>query len=421
MAVTLPHEWAKIHAERAPDAPAVVFDASTLTYQELDRRADAHARRLRDAGIGEGDVVAIDAASTVETIVALLGTHRSGAVAVPRGPTTIDTAMSIDPSTYIVVPTSGTSGRPRGVILTGRNVAAAVDASQRRLGNDSQDRWLLLLPLFHVGGLAILWRSLTAGGSIELHRRFDTDTAIAALHSGAVTLASLVPTMLYRILERDSGPYEGLTAVLLGGAPARIDLVERALLAGLPVLQTYGMSEAGSQVATVERGTALRALGTTGPPLSGFVVSIEAGEILIDGPAVSPGYVGEPPRIGAHRTGDLGHFDTQGRLVVTGRADGVIMTGGENVSPSTVEAAIESIPTAGQAVVFGVADDEWGQIAVAVVEAASDDLPQIVEGVRSLIAKYEVPRRWIAVEALPLLPNGKPDRAAAQALWEATS
>ncbi|MGB5567347.1 MAG: hypothetical protein WBN93_13590, partial [Acidimicrobiia bacterium] len=136
---------------------------------------------------------------------------------------------------------------------------------------------------------------------------------------------------------------------------------------------------------------------------------------------VSPGYVGEPPRIGAHRTGDLGHFDTQGRLVVTGRADGVIMTGGENVSPSTVEAAIESIPTAGQAVVFGVADDEWGQIAVAVVEAASDDLPQIVEGVRSLIAKYEVPRRWIAVEALPLLPNGKPDRAAAQALWEAAS
>ena len=305
--------------------------------------------------------------------------------------------------------------------MTGRNVAAAVDASQRRLGNDSQDRWLLLLPLFHVGGLAILWRSLTAGGSIELHRRFDTDTAIAALHSGAVTLASLVPTMLYRILERDSGPYEGLTAVLLGGAPARIDLVERALLAGLPVLQTYGMSEAGSQVATVERGTALRALGTTGPPLSGFVVSIEAGEILIDGPAVSPGYVGEPPRIGAHRTGDLGHFDTQGRLVVTGRADGVIMTGGENVSPSTVEAAIESIPTAGQAVVFGVADDEWGQIAVAVIEAASDDLPQIVEGVRSLIAKHEVPRRWIAVEALPLLPNGKPDRAAAQALWEATS
>jgi len=92
------------------------------------------------------------------------------------------------------------------------------------------------------------------------------------------------------------------------------------------------------------------------------------------------------------------------------------VTGGENVFPGAVEAAIESIPTAGQAVVFGTADDEWGQVVVAVVEATSGDLPQIVEHARSLLARHEVPRRWIAVDALPLLPNGKPDRYAAQAL-----
>jgi len=421
MTVTLPHEWARIHAERDSDAPAVVFGESTLSYGELDRRADAHARQLSDAGIGEGDLVAIDAASVPETIVALVGTHRCGAAAVPRGPKVIDIAASIDPAAYAVVPTSGSSGRPRGVILTDRNVAAAVDASQQRLGNGPHDRWLLTLPLFHVGGLSIVWRSLAAGGSIELHRQFDTDAAISALRGGVVTIASFVPTMLYRILARDPGPYAGLSAILLGGAPASVGLVERALLAGLPVLQTYGMTEAGSQVATVKRGTALQALGTAGPPLSGFVVSIEDGEVLVDGPAVSPGYVGESPRVGPHRTGDLGHFDTEGRLIVTGRKDGVIVTGGENVFPSTVEAAIESIPTTGQAVVFGAADDEWGQIVVAVVEAPSGDLPQIVEGVRSLIARHEVPRRWIAVDALPSLPNGKPDRLAAQALGEAAS
>jgi O-succinylbenzoic acid--CoA ligase len=327
--------------------------------------------------------------------------------------------VSVDPATYVVVPTSGSSGSPRGVILTGRNVAAAVDASHRRLGNGPQDRWLLTLPLFHVGGLSILWRSLTAGGSIELHRRFDTDAAIVALRGGAVTMASLVPTMLYRILERDSGPYEGLTAILLGGAPARTELVERALVAGLPVLQTYGMTEAGSQVATVERGTALQSLGTVGPPLHGFVVSFEDGEILLDGPAVSPGYVGESPRVGAHRSGDLGFVDAQGCLVVTGRKDGVIVTGGENVSPGVVEAALGSIPAAGEAVVFGAADDEWGQIVVAVVEASEGDLPRIMADVRSLVARHEVPRRWIAVDALPLLPNGKPDRSAAKALGQA--
>ena len=421
MTVTLPHEWAKIHADRDSEAPAVVSEASTLTYGELDRRADAHARRLRDAGIGEGDLAAIDAAASAETVVALVGTHRSGAVAVPRGPNTINTDVSIDPAAYVVVPTSGSSGNPRGVILTGRNIAAAVDASQRRLGNGPRDRWLLTLPLFHVGGLSIVWRSLAAGGSIELHRRFDTDAAVSALRGGVVTMASLVPTMLYRILERDPGPYAGLAAILLGGAPASVGLVERALIAGLPVLQTYGMTETSSQVATVERGTAVQALGTAGPPLSGFAVSIEDGEILVDGPAVSLGYVGEPPRVGPHRSGDLGYVDANGRIVVTGRKDGVIVTGGENVFPGAVEAAIESIPLVGQAIVFGTADDEWGQVVVAVVEATSGDLPQIVEGVRSLVARHEVPRRWIAVDALPLLPNGKPDRAAAQTLGRAAT
>jgi O-succinylbenzoic acid--CoA ligase len=415
MTVTLPHEWMRIHAERDPDAPAVVFESSTLSYGALDRRADAYVHRLRKAGLGVGDLVTVDAASVAETIVTMVGTHRSGAVFVPRGPYVIDAAASIEADAYVVVPTSGSSGEPRGVILTRGNVAASVDASQRRLGNGPHDRWLVTLPLFHVGGLSIVWRSLAAGGSIELHRRFDADMAIAALRSGSVTMASLVPTMLHRILERDPGPYEGLSAILLGGARASAALVERALLAGLPVLQTYGMTETCSQVATVERGTAIQALGTVGPPLHGFAVSLEGGEILVDGPAVSPGYVGEPARIGPHRTGDLGCVDEHGRIVVTGRLDGVIVTGGENVHPGVVEAAIESIPSTGQAVVFGAADDEWGEVVVAVVEARSEDLPRIAGDVRPLLARHEVPQRWFAVDTLPLLPNGKPDRSAVRA------
>ncbi len=119
-----------------------------------------------------------------------------------------------------------------------------------------------------MGGLSIVWRSLAAGGSIHLLPKFETDAAIATLRDRAVTMASLVPTMLYRILERDPGPYSGLASILLGGAPASAELVQRALFAGLPVLQTYGMTEACSQVATVVPGTAIEAIGTVGPPLS---------------------------------------------------------------------------------------------------------------------------------------------------------
>ena len=416
MPVTLPHEWVRIHAGADPEAPAVVFTDATLSYGELARRAECRARQLVSGGAGPGVLVPVEGASHPDTIVELVAVHMAGAVAVPFGPQRIDGAASVDDDAYAVVPTSGSSGRPRGVILTKLNIAAAIETSHRRLANSEADRWLLSLPLFHIGGLSVVWRSVAAGGSVELLPRFETAAAITALKSDPVTIASLVPTMLHRILEVDAGPYEGLRAVLLGGAPAGVGLVQRALVAGLPVLQTYGMTETASQAATVEPGTATAALGTAGPPLDGVELSIDDGEILVDGAMVSPGYLGERPRVGPHRTGDLGYLDGHGRLVVTGRKDAVIITGGENVHPARVEAAIESLPIAGRAVAVGVADDEWGQIVAAVIEASPADLPVIEAAIRRLVARHEVPRRWVAVEDLPLLANGKPDRAAARVL-----
>lgn len=418
MTVTLPNEWVRTHAEADSEAPAVVFADTTLSYGELDRRADRRALHLTAAGVGPGVLIPIEPIPNPETIVELVGVDRAGGIAVPTGSATIEPGQSVDDDAFVVVPTSGSSGTPRGVILTKQNVAAAVDASQRRLGNGPEDRWLLTLPVSHVGGLSIVWRSLTSGGSIHLLPRFEIGAAVAALRNRAVTMASLVPTMLHRILERDPGPYSGLRAILLGGAPASTELVQRALFAGLPVLQTYGMTETASQVATVEPGTAIESLGTAGLPLHGVDLSFDDGEILVEGRHVSPGYLGEAPRHGPHRTGDLGYLDAHGRLVVTGRKDDVIITGGENVYPSTIEDVIASLPMAGQAVVVGVADVEWGHIVVAVVEAESDELPEIERVIRLRMARHEVPRRWVAVRELPLLPNGKPDRAAALVLAE---
>jgi len=417
MTVTLPHEWAKIHADSKPDAPAVVSPGGTMPYGELDRRAESHALRLTEAGIGAGDVVPFEATATPEAVVALVGIHRSGAAAVPHGPHGFDRRASVPPGTYAVLPTSGSAGKPRDVVLTGSNIGASVDACRRRLGNDATDRWLLTLPLFHVGGLSIVWRSLTAGGSIAMLPRFDAAAATRVLRDPTVSMASLVPTMLHRILHLDSGPYRGLKAILLGGAPASAELIERGLVAGLPVLQTYGMTETASQVATVEPGTAFESLGTAGPPLDGFAVSTsDDGEILLEGTAISPGYLNEPPRSGPLHTGDLGHIDRHGRLVVTGRRDGMIITGGENVHPATVEAAINALASVGGSIVVGTPDDEWGHVVAAVVEATPAALPAIEAAVRGRVAPHEMPRCWIPVGELPLLENGKPDRAAASRL-----
>lgn len=416
MTHTLPHEWVEVHAGANPDAPAVTFAAGSISYGELDRLANAHARALLGEGLAAGDAVPFVATLTQETIVALVAIPLAGAVPAPYGPHRVDVIGAAAENAYAIVSTSGSSGHPKGVVLTRENVTAAVNASQRRLGNDSADRWLLTLPLFHVGGLSVVWRTLAAGGSVELHDGFDAVAVARSLRGGSVSLASLVPTMLHRILEVDPGPYEGIKGVLLGGAPASRGLVERGLAAGLPVLQTYGMTEACSQVATVEPGREWQSLGTAGRLLDGFVVSFDDGEILLDGPAVTPGYHGEDPRVGPYRTGDLGHLDDEGRLIVTGRRDELILTGGENARPSAIEAAIQAIPTVAHAVVVGVDDEEWGQIVVAIVETQTANMPDIEAAIAGRLARHEIPKHWIRVDAIPLLPNGKPDRPTAAIL-----
>lgn len=441
-------DWVRIATAAQPEAPALVSSGRTLTYAQLDRLVERRADELqRLTGLSPGSRIGVVADRSIATVAALWAVWRRGAVAVvidPGASATRDESLSIakfglrgivvgdeirlvgsetapppdDPAHHTWVPTSGSVAGPRTVILTHRNVAAAVDASQRRLGNVAGDRWLLVLPLFHVGGLAVLWRSAAAGGCAVLHDEFDAAAAGAALHSGAVTFVSLVPTMLHRILDERGGGHDAVRCVLLGGAAASPDLVGRALAAGLPVRATYGMTEACSQIATVSPGRETDSIETVGQPLDGFTVTIDGpdergvGEIVVDGPAVSPGYVGQAPHRGPLRTGDLGRLDEEGRLVVTGRSDDVIVTGGENVNPSTVEAALTRLPAVADAAVFGVPDAEWGELVVAAVVPAGDvptptELDRLVKGA---LSPAQRPRRWLIVEQLPRLPNGKVDR-----------
>ena len=235
------------------------------------------------------------------------------------------------------------------------------------------------------------------------------------MRGGAVTMASLVPTMLHRILELNLGPYDRMKGVLLGGAAASRDLVERGLEAGLPILQTYGMTETCSQVATVAPGEGLESLGTAGRPLNGMRVSIdggEVGEIVVDGAAVSPGYLGESDRCKGHRTGDLGYLDDDGRLVILGRIDDMVVTGGENVLPQRVAEVISRHRFVDRVEVVGVLDSEGKSRGLSAIGVAGATRRRIEGWARERLARHEVPKRWVFVEELPLLANGKVDRNA---------
>jgi len=279
---------------------------------------------------------------------------------------------------------------------------------------DPEDRWLVVLPLFHLGGFAITYRMFRAGGVVVLEPDFDPGRMAAALES--ISYASLVPTMLRGVLqERPDGFSSSTRAVLVGGARVPVELQEAARVAGLPVVPTYGMTETASQVAT--------ALPTDSPgsgalPLDGVELSAgtqgAAQPITVDGPMVSPGYWGEPDREGMLETRDVGYLDEEGRLHVIGRSDEVIISGGENIHPAEVEAALELLPAVRTAAAFGVPDDGWGErLDAAIVLADPIATPESIEAdVRGSLADFKIPKRWYVVDALPLGPTGKVDRKA---------
>ncbi|MGH8870875.1 MAG: AMP-binding protein [Acidimicrobiia bacterium] len=310
-----------------------------------------------------------------------------------------------------VVFTSGSSGGPKGARLTRENWEAAAVASAKHLGHGPDDTWLLAMPLHHVAGLSVVIRSAYSGGSVRMLPGFDPVSFANELHSG-VTMASVVSTMLTRLLESDPGPYAGLRAVLVGGGPIAGGLLERAAAAGLPVLPTYGMTETCGQVATLKPGSPLE---NKAHPLPGVELRIEPeGTIALRGPMVSPGHVDEPDRGRGDwlLTGDLGWLDEEGALRVTGRADMMILSGGENIDPGVVEAALGRVPGVDAVLVVGVPSEVWG-MEVACLYVGDASPTRIESYLRDRLPGLMIPKRWLRVEALPVTPMGKPDRAGA--------
>jgi O-succinylbenzoic acid--CoA ligase len=313
--------------------------------------------------------------------------------------------------------TSGSTGRPKQVLLTYGNHLWSALGSAVSLGVYRADRWLDCLPPHHVGGLSILLRSVIYGTTAVLHDHFDPDDVNRAIDEEQITIVSVVANMLRRVLDaRGEAPFpSSLRCVLLGGGPAPRGLLDRCAAQRVPVVQTYGLTEAASQVATGTPALTERKPGAAGrPPSFTEIATDAAGEILVRGPTVSPGYGGGAGPLcdadGWLHTGDLGFLDEEGLLYVTGRRDDMIVSGGENVQPLEVEIVLQSHPAVAEACAFGVADERWGQVLHARVcltipgAVTSDDLRLYARG---RLAGFKVPRVIEIVDDLPRTASGK--------------
>ncbi len=347
----------------------------------------------------------------------------------------------------LVMFTSGTSGQPKGVQLTFNNLYYAAMASTLRLGNPPGDRWLLTLPLYHIGGLSMLVRTCLCRAPIIVLSRFDPAALLAAAQRHQATLISLVPTMLYRVLHAQNAlepPFPpSVRLVLLGGAAADPDLLAEAYRRGVPVATTYGLTEACSQVCTALPDEVRTKPGTVGRALPFMRVRIvgeggraqppgEVGEIVVQGPNVMFGYLGDtPPDIPLTKwgtperlpyqdgfpTGDLGYLDDDGDLFVLTRRSDLIVSGGENVYPAEVERVLREHPAIADVCVVGLPSAEWGQQVAAAVLRAQIGFAEIEAFARTRLGGYKVPRVWRFVAALPLNAAGKIDRAAVVGLF----
>ncbi len=430
-------DWLAKRSQSCPDRTALVADGSEVTYAELEAEATWVARRLAAHGVRRGSLAALTMHARREQVVLVHALMKVGAVLLPLSPllSAVERATVVaaeEPAVDLDDPgeltqteadlpllgehdmddvccrvlTSGSSGAPDPVGLTYGNFLWGAVGSAFNIGVEPQDRWLCCLPLSHISGLAIVMRSVVYGTTVIVHDGFDADRVAASLENEEISVLSIVTTMLTRLLETGAD-LSGPRAILVGGGPVPMEPLEEANRRGATVVQTYGLTEACSQVTTLAPGDARRKIGSAGRPLLTTHLRIQDGEILVQGPTVAPGRADAD---GWLHTGDLGRIDEEGFLYVEGRVDDMIVTGGENVAPAEVEQVLLRHPDVADAAVVGREDPEWQQAvtAIVVLEDGSDVTPDdlrrhCAEG----LAGFKVPKRVELAAALPRTPSGK--------------
>jgi o-succinylbenzoate---CoA ligase len=488
-------DWLSRCAENSPEHLAVQCEQEQWSFAELNRRVAQLSRQLATLGVQEGKRVALLAANGLPYVTIVHALTRLGAILVPlnrrltleelcwqlrdvrasllvcdendahlateigrivpqlplatlaheskRGEAILSQLPAKDVSLRTLIDlsapqaimyTSGTTGQPKGAIITYGMLWWNAVGSALNLGHQLDDRWLACLPLYHIGGLSILMRSVIYGISMVIHQKFDPASINRSIFQDNITTISVVAVMLQRMLANLDTDWRGesypatLRCVLLGGGPIPYPLLETCMRRAIPVVQTYGLTESASQAATLSPVDALRKPGSAGRPLPSVQLRImherenrlagpdEPGEIFLKGPTITPGYVDRPEATeqafqdGWFATGDIGYLDKDGYLFVLDRRADLIISGGENIYPAEIESILQSHPAVKEAGVCGQTHAQWGQVPIAFVvpEPGSSLSPQeLLDYTAQQLARYKRPRAIYFTTQLPRTSSGK--------------
>jgi acyl-CoA synthetase (AMP-forming)/AMP-acid ligase II len=421
-------------ARRAPGELAIAGERLSLSNADLSAEADAGAARLAREGVAPGDRVTIAATNRPQDVVALVAAWRAGAVAVLHASGVVPPEPALAPPdlSALVLFSSGSTGAPRGVVLSHEALFQNALDSARRMRLGPADRCLLLAPVTGRMALSFLLASVAGGGAARLEPGFLAGDGVLARAADA-TVLPLVPAQLRMMLDRgllDRSAWPALRLLQVGAGPLSASDVRRAraALPGVELVYRYGSSETGE--ISVAAGGDLDRPGCVGRPYPEVRVTVvgedgaparpgELGELAVESPYQMTGYLDAPPVAGAIRTGDLGRLTREGLLFFEGRLKDVVKAGGENVSAAAVERVLLALPGVADAAAVGVEDPVLGEAVCAIVVAsggASLDAATLRAGCAPHLARVAVPRTFLLVDALPRLSTGKVDRLAVAAL-----
>ncbi len=486
--------WPTRRARMSPDKPALLQDGRSTTYAELDARATELAHGLRARGVTRGDRVAYLGLNSTTFVETMFAVAKLGAVVVPlntrlaapeigfilsdsaprvlvwapeleavvrsdevqrlgldlvamagEGPDTLAALRAVGRTVpepvdepvghddlFMIQYTSGTTGRPKGVMLTHGNIVWNVYNLLVDVDLRSDEVSLVTAPLFHTAALnQVLFPTLLKGGTALIEARFDPDRALRLVEEHGVTLLFGVTSMYLALAQTDrwqTADLSSLRSALSGGAPLPEALLRTYADRGLPIIQGYGLTESSPGATMLRAADSVRKLGSAGTacfftdvrvvtPTLEPVAPGEAGEVLLQGPNVTPGYWQVPDATTQAfvedrwlRTGDLARLDDEGYLYVVDRLKDMIISGGENIYPAEVEQAIYAHPSVAECAVIGVPDDRWGEVGRAVVVLRAGQRlsePELLAFLDGRLARYKLPKSVLFVPELPHNASGK--------------
>ncbi|MCT4687849.1 o-succinylbenzoate--CoA ligase [Vallitalea sp.] len=316
-----------------------------------------------------------------------------------------------------IMNTSATTGRFKSVPITINQITSHVQASKQSLGYCPDDNWLLVLPMFHVGGLMVLLRSLYNGTRITILESFDEEKVIYLINNNKINMVSMVPTMLRRIIDKIEE--HNLRVMLLGGEFIEDDLINKSTKLNIPIYKSYGMTETTSQVVNFNVMDNLEKIKSVGKPMKYVDIKINtdkflehtkdgyiAGEITIKSPMLMKGYLHKNRLSGYFSTGDIGYFDDDGFLYILDRRSNLIISGGENIYPLEIENILYNNPYVNECAVISKKDSKWGNVPILyiVTELSRED---ILKYLKSQLANYKIPKEIIFRDSLPKNYTGK--------------